>query len=312
MFNYLNGHGFLILLINHSSLVKCMLKTQYSAVKVWTVSIAILLLLAFAFLPVSFMSDYFLMLWAMTAFAAFWRARHMQASQLSKHAKIAVLSVGIIFFILSFALIPLGIGRAPYSLDDFTLLLVGLSLIFFAYYGHSVLIPPTLIPAVVVMGYQLLGGRPSEWFKPLLQPTIDLLMLSLSLTGFSPDLTGNRITYLTAVGNPIRVAIVPDCTGIWSLIAYGVSVGIILLLLPKIKAKGYLLILLGFPITYLLNIVRLSMILWSVYYLGPEWIEPAHMNTGWIVFSIWMLIFWYVFFSLRLYERKASDKQPVQ
>ncbi|MFH0862732.1 MAG: archaeosortase/exosortase family protein [Candidatus Altiarchaeota archaeon] len=278
----------------------------YSTAKTWAVLLALSLAAAFIILPVSYMSDYFLMLWAMTALAVLWRTHHMREHALPKWVRGTIVAVGVATVLMSAAMIPLGIshgkGSGKFTFVNLSLLLAGASITAFAILGYFAAITPLLIPIAVIIGYLLLGDKPALWFQPLLQPTIDLLVFALELTGFSPQVQGNLITYATATGAAVRVSIVPDCTGIWSLIAYSVSVGMILLLLPKIKAKGYLLILAGFPITYLLNILRLVLILASVYYLGPGWIEPAHMNTGWVVFSIWMLTFWYTFFSMRLYD----------
>jgi len=286
----------------------------YSAAKKWAAAIAALLALSFLAFPTSYMSDYFILLWGMTGLAVLFRARHMAGEQLTGRLKAAFALAGLASCALSFAGIPLGLGHPPYSLDDFTLLLAGASLTVFALSGYSPLIPPVGVPIAVVLGYQLLGDKPALWFKPLLQPTIHILMLVLSAIGLNPALDRNIISFLTHDGENIRVAIVPDCTGIWSLIAYGVAVVMVVVLLPKIKSKGYALIAVGFPITYLLNIIRVSSILVMIYYIGPNWIPTLHMHIGWVIFSIWMLVFWYAFFSMKPYGRTGvspAARAPV-
>lgn len=283
-----------------------MLVDSFKAVKFWAVFIILSLFCAFYILPVSYMSDYFLMLWGLSVGAALWRTKHMCATSFDGFLRGFVFFFGFFCIFMGVFGVSLGVGKAPFSLDDFSLILAGVSLCVFAFLNHAVSIPPMCIPPVVVFGYQFFGGKPSEWFQPLLQPTVDLLSFSLNVLGFEHTVNGNLISFLTVTDRMVRVSIVPDCTGIWSLIAYGVSVGTILLLLPKIKNKGFVWIFLGFPLTYFLNNVRLVLILGVSYYLGPSWIEPAHMNTGWIVFSIWMLVFWYIFFSLKLYEKKEN------
>ena len=62
-----------------------------------------------------------------------------------------------------------------------------------------------------------------------------------------------------------------------------------------------LLILVGYIGTYASNIGRIAIISLSGYIYGPEGvIEQVHVHTGWILFSLWMVIFWYYFFTRHL------------
>jgi len=278
----------------------------YALAKKWLICTIAVLVVAVLASKTSYMTDMFFLLWMMTGVVVIYRSRMMEPERLQKWVKSALIVLGLLSCVMSFVNIPLGIGRSPYSLDDFSLLVAGISLIAFTLLDASPLIPPITIPIVVVLGYQLFGSAPSLWFKPLVAPTVSLLMVFLNAVGLSPSVDGTILSYLTSRGQPVRISIVADCTGIWSLIAYGVSVIMVLVLLPRIKSKGYLLIAAGFPITYILNLLRVTLILLAVYYLDVSWLETLHMHMGWVIFSMWMILFWYVFFSMRLYEKRKK------
>ena len=103
-------------------------------------------------------------------------------------------------------------------------------------------------------------------------------------------------------GETIRLAVVSDCTGIWSLGTFAVACIIVLATFPEaITKRGGLLILIGFIGTYASNIGRIAIIALSGYIFGPEGVvEQVHVHTGWILFTAWMLIFWYYFFTRHL------------
>ena len=278
----------------------------YTLAKKWFASAIAVLIAAVLLSKTSYMTDLFFALWMMTGVVVLYRAKMMEKEKLPSRLKKALIVLGLSSCAMSFVNIPLGIGRPPYSLDDFSLLVAGASLIALTLLDASPLIPPIVIPIVVVLGYQVFGSTPSLWFKPLVAPTVALLTMFLHAVGLNPMVESNIMSYLTTKGEPVRIAIVADCTGIGSLIAYGVSVVMVLVLLPRIKSRGYLLIAAGFPITYVLNLLRVTLIMLLVYHLDVSWLQTLHMHMGWVIFSAWMIVFWYVFFSMRLYEKRKK------
>jgi len=113
------------------------------------------------------------------------------------------------------------------------------------------------------------------------------------------------ISYTATDGFPAAVQIVADCSGVWSLSAFTASVLLVSLAFPKIfSKKGALYVAVGYIGTYAANILRIVAICLSVYYDRSSGLVPAtHMHAGWITFSGWMLVFWYVFFSRYLLKK---------
>jgi len=276
--------------------------------KKWFITILVLLTAALLLLPTSYSAHYFILIWAIAALAALYRSKKIEDKKITRQQKTVLIAVGLMSVLLSYASIPLGIGKTPYSLDDFTLLIAGASLLIFTLLEYNQLILPALIPITVVLGYQILGSSPSELSQPLIKPTTDLIVLVLTAIGLNPKADGNIISYLTRNGNIMRLSIVSDCTGVWSLIAYSLSVAAILILFKKITPKGRKMMAFGFLGTYLVNILRVTLIFIAGYYSGEvAAIQTAHTHIGWIVFLIWMLIFWYSFFRMHVFEKESED-----
>jgi len=212
------------------------------------------------------------------------------------------LVIGFLMCLVSFVSIPLGITNPPYSIGEFSLLLSGMGVITFALLGFRTLILPVSIPFIAVMGF---GGyeafvRNQEWITAPLIPVITTISVTLmKFLGLNPVSNGNIISFMSQTGSPIYLSIVSDCTGIWSLGTFTVTVIIVLSSFPaSITKKSLILIAIGYLGTMIANITRIVSIALAGYYFGPAGImETVHIHIGWIVFSSWMIIFWYYYFT---------------
>ena len=57
----------------------------------------------------------------------------------------------------------------------------------------------------------------------------------------------------------------------------------------------YWLIFLGILMSYIANLIRMTIIVIVGHYYGIESLLWTHENIGWIIFTIWMIIFWQIF-----------------
>jgi exosortase/archaeosortase family protein len=198
----------------------------------------------------------------------------------------------------------------PYSIGEFAVLLSGLSVAYFAFLGYSALMIPAGFSGFVITVYQLyeIYQKNLEWIAaPLLVPSTELSVLVLNLIGIKAAWSeGFIINFIARDGMPAAVQIVIDCTGIWSLSAFTASVLLVSLAFPKIfSRKGAMFLAVGYIGTYAANILRIVAICLSAYYDRSSGLVPAtHMHAGWIAFSGWMLVFWYLFFSAYLLKKE--------
>jgi exosortase/archaeosortase family protein len=124
--------------------------------------------------------------------------------------------------------------------------------------------------------------------------------------------TGTPIINVIAPGNqPISFAIDVACSGIYSLIAFLVfSVFVAYIVRDKIWKK-ITVFLIGFPIIYALNILRISVIILIGYHWGPHLaLEIFHQLGGWIfliIGTIMLLVITEKVFKVKFFVKKAVD-----
>lgn len=277
--------------------VVCLMFDSVKVARVWVVGVVLVLAVSFFVLPASFAAHYLFLLWGITLVAGLYRASRFEPHPLSRGLKVLYYSLGVLGILLGLFSISMGIGRPPFSLDDISYLLAGVSLIVFTYVGATHLVSCAVFPMLVVLGYQLFGRTTSEWSEPLVGPTVRIMYFISRAAGFNPSVRDNVISFFSRGGHKMNLAIVGDCTGVWSLAAYGVSVIAIFLLVSNLSRDRLKLILLGFAGTYVVNIIRVTILFFTAYVYGYGGATKImHIHVGWVGFSIWMLIFWYVFF----------------
>ena len=98
----------------------------------------------------------------------------------------------------------------------------------------------------------------------------------------------NPIIYLTtSVGQEISLIIDVACSGLYSLIGFSLfAVFLAYITRGSLKLKG-LMLLIGFPIIYFLNIIRIIALIYIGYFFGPELaLKTFHLLGGWILIFI--------------------------
>ncbi len=287
--------------------------TPQKAAKTWVILAIAILALFFLASSLTYAKVDAISIWVLTCISMIYFSKKPQ-QHLDRRGQIIVISAGIVIGIFSFLTIPLGLGNPPYSIAEFSLLLSGISLIVFGLLAFRTLIVPLLFPVLAVLGfefYELFIRHEDYLIAPLIPPTVALTTGIVRMMGIDADVNGNIISYLSISGEPVRLAVVSDCTGIWSLGTFTVATIIVLATFPEaISKKGSLLILIGYIGTYASNIGRITIISLSGFLYGPEGvIEQVHIHTGWILFTIWMVVFWYYFFTRHLGVSFSGKKE---
>jgi len=254
-------------------------------------------------------------IWVLTCLIMLYLSRK-KTDRFSDNQQRAVLLTGILMCIFSFVSIPLGFTNPPYSIGELSLLLAGIGVLVFGLLNFRSLVLPVSIPFIAVVGFALyeLFIRNEDWITAPIIPFIVSLTISLlNLFGIRAVADGNVVSFISLTGSPVYLSIVSDCTGVWSLGTFTVTVLIVLSSFPKsISKKGILLIGIGYIGTFCANIIRILVVSLSGYYFGPSGlIEQIHVHIGWIVFSLWLIIFWYYYFTRHVgisFFKKAAPK----
>jgi len=221
-------------------------------------------------------------------------------------------------FIFSFVSIPLCFTNPPYSIGELSLLLACIGVLVFGLLNFRSLALPVSIPFIAVVGFAMyeLFIRNEDWITAPIIPFIVSLTISLlNLFGIRAVSDGNVVSFISLTGSPVYLSIVSDCTGVWSLGTFTVTVLIVLSSFSKsISKKSIVLIGIGYIGTFFANIIRILVVSLSGYYFGPSGlIEQVHVHIGWIVFSLWLIIFWYYYFTRQIgvsfFKKTAPEPQ---
>jgi exosortase len=276
----------------------------FTIVKIWCVFVILSLTVFLFFVGKTYYTFDAFGVWILSCIALIYISRK-KIEYLEEKQKLIVIVIGFFICMLSFVSIPLGISKPPYSIGEYSVLLTGMGLILFGLLKMRSLVFPVLIPCIAILGYygyyHFLEFI-NELTEPLIPFTVSLTTTVLNAIGIQTITESNIITFLSQNGDPIRLAIVGECTGIVSLGTFTISLIIVLIAFPQsINRKNLGLIIIGYLGVYCANIVRIILIAMSGYFFGPSGvIEQVHVHIGWILFSAWMIIFWYYFLTRRI------------
>lgn len=129
-----------------------------------------------------------------------------------------------------------------------------------------------------------------------------LSVLSSEVSNAIVNALGIQSTIITEYGNPTIVITRPDgtpshftvgiaCSGIYSLIGFIIFAAFIAYIIRDKPWKKLTLLLLGVPIIYLFNIIRVTIILLIGYQFGEETaLQTFHLLGGWILIFIGTLL----------------------
>jgi len=297
------------------SMIFPIFKEAYQSAKAWgIVSIFLCFLLVLLF-PSGYMELDALAVWILSCLVIIYLSRKT-SSRLTDRQKQLSIVIGFLMCLVSFISIPLGITHPPFTIGEFILLLSGIGVIFFALLGFRTLVFPISIPFIAVIGFGLyeIFLRNQDWLTaPLIPFIVSLTVTILGIFGIHSVANGNLIMFMSQTADPIYLSIVSDCTGIMSLGTFTIAVLIVLINFPKsISKKGLLLIAIGYFGTFCSNILRIIAISFCGYFFGPTGIiENVHVHIGWVIFSLWMIIFWYYYFSrqvgINFFPKKNKD-----
>jgi exosortase/archaeosortase family protein len=276
----------------------------FSIVKGWSVFVVLSLAVFILVVSKTYYSFDAFGIWILSCLALVYLSRK-KIEWLEENQKLIVIAVGFFICIFSFVSIPLGISKPPYSIGEYSIFLSGLGLIFFGLLKMRSLLLPVLIPFFAIMGYDLYYlflKYIDELTEPLIPFTVYLSKNVLNFIGIPTIANGNIITFLSQQGDPISLAIIGECTGLVSLGTFTIACIIVLTTFPKsITKKSIGLIVLGYIGVYIANISRIVLISLSGYFYGPSGvIEQVHVHIGWVLFSSWMVIFWYYYFTRQI------------
>ena len=213
---------------------------------------------------------------------------------------------GLIFVLSSFfvyyALVPFFPGMAFYGPANYVVYVFGLFLVFFSIHAlREAFTPIFLIVAATSSSFM------SEWLEPYFTPYIpryvSLIANILRTLGIGVTTHGQRIVLYTLKG-PLNLLFVWACVGVASMLIFSIIL-VVTLLEESASLKTKLVwAFVGIIGTFVLNIVRLTIIFLTDYFYGFEVGGQVHYVIGYALFIAWLVIFFYMFSKRRVISEK--------
>lgn len=130
----------------------------------------------------------------------------------------------------------------------------------------------------------------------------------LSLLGYPVAPQGANLLIETAGGDRIALVVTLACSGLYSFALFvSAYTAFILIRFRRLTRRTLSLIAFGVIATYIANIIRTVVIVAVGHHFGREALIWAHANVGWLLFTVWVVVFWSV--SLRFIP---ADDAPAR
>ena len=201
-------------------------------------------------------------------------------------------------------------GAAFYTPANYTVYLFGLFLLFFDFSVLKEAFSPLFLIVAATSSSFI-----AKWLKPFLSPYANdiayIIVNILRVLGVDANISIFGNTPIIAVrslsGELIRGAFVYECFGVYSALVFSIILVVVLFEDPgrlKVKLAYAIVGLLG---TFALNILRVTTIFLADYFYGAEVGGTVHYVIGYVLFSAWLGIFFYIFSKRRVIAGKLQS-----
>ena len=121
------------------------------------------------------------------------------------------------------------------------------------------------------------------------------LELFLTILGYDVWVVDNEIHFVDLESDSIRTLLISEaCSGLTSIYVFlGALVSYLYVNSKKFDLTMLLsLSIIGITISFIANLLRMSIIVIVGHHFGEDYLQWAHSNVGWIIFTFWIFLFW--------------------
>ena len=199
---------------------------------------------------------------------------------------------------------------AFYTSANYTVYLFGLFLFFFDFSVLKEAFSPLFLIVAATSSSFI-----AKWLKPFLSPYANdiayIIVNILRVLGVEANISilinTPIITVRSLSGELIRGAFVYECFGVYSALVFSIILVVVLFEDPgrlKVKLAYAIVGLLG---TFALNIFRVTTIFLADYFYGAEVGGTVHYVIGYVLFSAWLGIFFYIYSKRQTLHAKITS-----
>jgi len=197
-----------------------------------------------------------------------------------------------------------------YTTANYTVYLLGLFLFFFKFSTLKEAFTPLFLIVAATSSSFI-----AAWLKPFLSPFVNdfanIVVIVLRTLGVDANISYfsniSSITIPSLPGKVFHAAFVYECMGVTSALVFSILLIVVLFEDPsdfKVKLPYSIVGLLG---TFVLNILRVTIIFLAGYFYGAEVGATVHYVIGYALFSAWLAVFFYMFSKRRVISEKFQS-----
>lgn len=198
---------------------------------------------------------------------------------------------------------------AFYGLANYTLHLIGLFLIFFKVPAFKQGF--TAFFLIVASG---LTGLTFRWIETQISPTVpfyvSLFSSLLTLFGINHSMPTSTSIFLYTPRGILPVSFEAGCIGIYSVIIFSIIIVVTMVETSASKRTKLLWSTLGLIGVFVLNIIRLFIVIISMNFYGWDFGQNVHQVIGYVLFLSWLGVF-LLLFSKRQGQSEELNKRAL-
>lgn len=205
------------------------------------------------------------------------------------------------------------IGGQGYGLTDYVLLVVGLFLLVYSV-SHP-LVQFGVAVLVVLRVLTLALSYASESVFVSVSGALVKMVVFFSRILVSPEITSGTVDGEILVGGAAQnssVFIGWACAGLEELVLIAVILYVLIDSFKLTRVRAILWLAIGVVGSFIVNIVRMVILVWVAYSQGIVDMLWVHTHLGDFLFLVWIGVFWILFFkiALRKTERPKEEVSP--
>jgi len=182
-----------------------------------------------------------------------------------------------------------------YGIANYTVYIVGLFLLFFQVSTlRESFTTVFLLVAVISSGF--VGEWMEFYLLPLIPYFVQIMGFFLMVLGIPAEIVAPTLFAIRMpTGKVLHLSVAPGCIGIYSFLTFAIIIVVTMMEDSNSLRTKLLWSVAGIIGTFLVNIIRVSLIFVVIYYFGFEDWGKIHTPIGYILFMVWLAIFFLIF-----------------
>jgi len=198
-------------------------------------------------------------------------------------------------FFVYYAVVPFFPSAQFYGVANYTILVIGLFLYFFEISALKESFT-TLFLIAAAISSPLVGKWMQSYLEPAVPYFVQVMGVILTILCIPATIANPRTFSLQMTdGKIMHLGIEAGCIGIDSFLTFAVIITVVMMEDPSNLRTKLLWSVAGIIGTFIVNIIRVSLIFAVIYYFGYENWGIVHSRIGYVLFIIWLAFFFLIF-----------------